>query len=135
MGIVMNYVPNNHEFGKLMMAKQTQDLADEAAQHGAAIARLYAAGARPRLPSEYVTGFKVRTGPPVLLGDGPYANLRRTARVVNEHHLASAIEFGTGTASTAQSAGRPRPQGGYSEPHRVLGRTGSRIGAPPRKAR
>ena len=128
MAVKITYKANNFEFGKLMMAKQTQDLADQAANLGVQVARLYANGARPRPPADYIASIKAESGPPVSMGGNP----RRTARVVADHRLGGAIEFGTGVKSSGSGRGAKRPQGGYSEPYRILGRTGSRIGSPPK---
>jgi len=129
MAVKITYKPNNREFGQLMMSDQTQDLADDGAEHGAAYARLYARGSG--LPADYVSSISARTGPPVTMGGNP----RRTARTVAEHRLAATFEFGSGKGSTSGPAGRKRPQGGYSDPYRILGRAGARTGSPPRKAR
>ena len=130
MAVKITYKPNNSDFGKLMMADQTQDLADQAAHLGVAVATLYANGSRPRPPADYIASIKAVHGPPVTMGGNP----RRTSRVVAEHRLAGAIEFGTGIKSGGgDGRGTPRRQGGYSEPYRILGRTGSRIGSPPGK--
>ena len=131
--VVVRYVANNRDMARLLMSDQTQDLADQGAQAGVTYARLYAAGARPKLPASYIAGFKAVAGPPVVLDRNP----RRTARVVNEDRIAAAIEFGSGIRSGGNDGrGRARPQGGYSDPHRVLGRAGARLGsAPLRKKR
>lgn len=128
MAVEITYKANNSDFRKLMMSDQTQDLADEAADHGVAVARLYATGSRPQPPADYIAAIKAAKGPMVTLLDGGFPNPRRTSRVVIEHRLAGIIEFGSG-----QKPGKGRPQGGSSTPHRVLGRTGARIGAGPRK--
>jgi hypothetical protein len=129
MTVRIRYKPNNSDFGKLMMSSQTQDLADEAAGRGVLVAIAYAQSAH--LPSAYITGIGKEVGPPVVLQGNP----RRTARVTAPMPW---IEFGSGRlargASRGRSAGRggrKRPQGGYSKPYRILGKTGSRIGSPP----
>jgi len=131
MGLKIKYEANNSDFGRLMMSSQTQDLADDAANFGAQVARLYAAGSRPRPPADYIASIKAAPGPPVVLGTGGHANPRRTARVVADHRLGGVIEFGSGPTGPG---GRERPQGGSSPAYRILGRTGARVGSPPRKA-
>lgn len=129
----VTYKENRREFGALMMSQQTQDLASDGAERGAAYARLYARGSR--LPGDYIASIEARVGPPMTLGKGAYANPRRTARVVADHRLAAALEFGSGSGSASGPKGRKRPQGGYSEPYRILGRAGARTGSPPGKRR
>lgn len=121
MPIRIKYKPNNREFGALMMSDQTQDLADQAANFGVLVARAYANAERPRLPTEYIASIRATTGPIVVLG--PEKNPRRTARVEADYPW---IEFGSGQ--------RPggRPQGGNSPSYRILGRTGARVGDPPK---
>lgn len=128
MAVTIRYEPNNSDFGRLMMADQTQSLALDAAHIGVTYARAYAAGMK--LPADYIASIKAEAGPPVILGG---RNPRRTARIVAEHRLGGAIEFGTGTKSGGNDGrGRPREQGGYSSPYRILGRAGARVGSPPR---
>lgn len=122
MPISIRYKPNNVEFGKLMMAQQTQDLADEAAGAGMLVATGLAQGYG--LPDEYITSIRPETGPPMTFAGNP----RRTARLVANYPW---IEFGSGKGSKSGPRGRKRPQGGYSKPYRVLGRTGSKIGKKP----
>jgi len=129
MAVKITYRANNSEFGQLMMSDQTQDLADHGAATGAAYARLYAKGAG--LPADYVASIEGRPGPPVTLGGNP----RRTARTVAEHRLAATFEFGSGKGSKSGPSGRKRPQGGYSDPYRILGRAGARTGSPPKRVR
>lgn len=133
MALRVTYRENREEFGALMMSGQTQDLASDGAERGAAYARLYARGAK--LPTDYVSSISAQVGPPVTLGKGAYANPRRTARVVADHRLGATFEFGSGQGSTSGPKGRKRPQGGYSEPYRILGRAGARAGSPPGKRR
>ncbi len=133
--ITATYKENRREFGQLLMSDQIQDLADQGAEAGVAYARLYANGSRPRLPADYVASFKAVQGPIVTMGD-PHPNPRRTARTVSEHRLAAAFEFGTGVRSGGNDGrGAKRPQGGYSDPYRILGRAGARVGQPPLRRR
>jgi hypothetical protein len=122
MAVAIRYEPNHKSFRALMVSGQTQELADEAATAGVVVARAYAAGSR--LPAEYIASIR-RTSGPLVTFDG---NPRRTARV---HAAYPFIEFGSGIKSGGDSRGKPRPQGGYSEPYRILGRTAARIGSPP----
>lgn len=129
MGIRIRYRPNHREFGEMLLSEQTQELALSAARRMRDFARLLAATGNRlgSVPEEYVGAFTAEPGPLAELG----GNLRRTARVVNSHLLASIIEFGSGTAGTGATGGEPRPQGGYSQPHRYLGRAGAALGSPP----
>jgi len=113
--IRVRYKPNNSSFGKLMMAQQTQDLADQGARAGVREATQMASGAG--LPERYIASIKATTGPPVTMGGNP----RRTARVEAGYVW---VEFGSGRK-------RARPQGGSSPAHRILGRTAAKIGSPP----
>lgn len=118
MAVRIKYEPNHFQFGQLLMSDQTQDLADQGAEVGVLYARMYAAGVRPTLPAEYIASIRKETGPIVTFGRNP----RRTARVVADFPW---IEFGSGRK-------RERPQGGNSPAYRILGRTGARVGSPPR---
>lgn len=111
----IRYKQDNKSFGKLMMSKQTQDLADEAAKRGVIEAKAMAG--RLGLPAAYVESIKAVKGPPVTMAGNP----RRTARVNTGFPF---IEFGSGQK-------RPRPQGGNSPAYRVLGSILSLIGNPP----
>jgi hypothetical protein len=111
----IRYSPNNKSFGKMMMAKQTQDLADQAAEKGVLEAKALAASRG--LPAEYIASIRKAPGPPVVMGGNP----RRTARVHADYVY---IEFGSGIK-------RPRPQGGRSPAYRILGTVGPMIGNPP----
>lgn len=111
----IRYRPNNVSFGKLMMAKQTQDLADQAATKGVVEAKALAASRN--LPSEYIESIEKTVGPPLVLRGNP----RRTARVQAKYVW---IEFGSGIK-------RPRPQGGRSPAYRILGTVAPLIGDPP----
>jgi hypothetical protein len=113
----IRYRPNHREFGKMMMAKQTQDLADEAARQGVIEAKALAVSRG--LPAKYVESIKQEVGPPLVLGGNP----RRTARVTAGFPF---IEFGSGQK-------RPRPQGGSSPAYRILGAVAAIIGNPPYK--
>jgi hypothetical protein len=128
MPITIRYKPNRSEFAALMMSKQTQELAMTAARRMRDFAKLIAgSGSRfGDVPADYVTAFEAEPGPPMELG----GNLRATARVVNNHRLAAIIEFGSGVRSDGATAGQPREQGGYSLPHRYLGRAGAALGSP-----
>jgi hypothetical protein len=129
MGIRIRYRPNREEFGRLMLSEQTQDLAMEAARRMRDFAKLLAGSGNRQgdVPEEYTAAFRAEPGPPMELG----GNLRATARVVNDHWLAAIIEFGSGVKSVGDRAGTPREQGGYSAPHRYLGRAGAALGSPP----
>lgn len=122
MAVTIRYEPNHGEFRKLMMSEQTHELADEAADLGLAVARAYAAGYK--LPAAYITSIRKEVGRVVVLGGNP----RRAARIYADFPY---IEFGSGIKGEGGSRHAPRPQGGYSAPYRILGRTGSRIGKPP----
>lgn len=111
----IRYKANNKDFGKLMMAKQTQDLADQAAKKGVQEAKALAAS-RGLFP-KYIESIKAAVGPPVTLGGNP----RRTARVNADYPW---VEFGSGQK-------RPRPQGGSSPAYRILGAVAAIIGNPP----
>lgn len=113
--VTIRYRANNTSFGKMMMAKQTQDLADQAADKGVAEARALAASRG--LPAKYIESIEKVVGPPVVMGGNP----RRTARVQARYVW---IEFGSGIK-------RPRPQGGRSPAYRILGTVGPLIGNPP----
>ena len=67
-------------------------------------------------------GWKTEHGPSVRIGK--YTRL--TEEVVNESDVAAAIEFGTGMGRPGQTG--ERPQGGYSFPHRILGKAGAAVG-------
>lgn len=123
MPIVMQYVKNNSDMAKLLMSKQTQDLADQGAHFGVLAAKAYANGNRPKLPAEYIESIQAQTGPIVVMGEGGHANPRRTAQVTARYPW---IEFGSGRK-------RRREQGGSSPAYRILGRTAARIGSPPRR--
>lgn len=111
----IRYKPNNRDFGKLMMAPQTQHLADQAAEKGVAEAKALASSRN--LPAEYVESIEKVVGPPITMAGNP----RRTARVQARYVW---IEFGSGIK-------RPRPQGGRSPAYRILGTVGPMIGNPP----
>jgi hypothetical protein len=113
----IRYRPDHRSFGKLMMAKQTQDLADEAARQGVIEAKALAASRG--LPAKYIESIEAVVGPPLALGGNP----RRTARVAAKFPF---IEFGSGQK-------RPRPQGGSSPAYRILGAVAAIIGNPPDK--
>jgi hypothetical protein len=115
--IRVRYEPNNKSFGAMMMADQTQDLADQGARRGVLEARRLASSMS--LPERYIASIKATEGPPMRLG----RNVRRTARVEASYVF---IEFGSGQK-------RPRPQGGSSPAYRVLGRTASVVGSLPRR--
>ena len=111
----VRYKPDHKSFRKLMMSKQTQNLADDAAKRGETEAKAMAA--RLSLPAAYIESIKAVPGPPVVLAGNP----RRTARINTKYPF---IEFGSGQK-------RPRPQGGRSPAYRVLGSVLSLIGNPP----
>lgn len=111
----IRYRPNHREFGKLMMAKQTQDLADQAAKKGVIEAKALAQARG--LPQAYIDSIEAKVGPVLTMGGNP----RRTARI---HASFPWIEFGSGRK-------RKRPQGGHSPAYRILGAVGSIIGNPP----
>jgi hypothetical protein len=111
----IRYRPDHRSFGKMMMAKQTQDLADEAARQGVIEAKVRASSLS--LPKKYIESIKQEVGPAVVLGGNP----RRTARVTTGFPF---IEFGSGQK-------RPRPQGGSSPAYRILGAVAAIIGNPP----
>lgn len=115
MAIRIRYKANNSDFGKLMMSDQTQDLADQGARAGVAEATQLASGLS--LPERYRSSIRAEAGPPATMGGNP----RRTARVYADYVW---VEFGSGVK-------RPRPQGGRSPAHRILGRTAAKIGNPP----
>jgi hypothetical protein len=129
MPIVIRYRPNHSDFRRLMLSEQTQELALTAARRMRDFAKLIAgSGSRfGDVPEDYTTAFEAEPGPPMELG----GNARATARVVNNHRLAAIIEFGSGVRSVGATAGQPREQGGYSAPHRYLGRAGAALGSPP----
>lgn len=114
----IRYKPDHKDFGKLMMADQTQNLANQGARRGVIEAQALAMDAG--LSEEFVDSIKARLGPPVVLGGNP----RRTARVVAEHRLAGVFEFGSGKRN-------PREQGGSSPAYRILGQAAARTGALP----
>lgn len=128
MSVVIRYKPNHREFGELMLSQQTQDLADEAAGAGVLVATQFAQS--DGLPAEYIASIRAEPGPIIVMGSPP--NPRRTARVLASFPW---LEFGSGRGSRSGQIGkrntRKRPQGGYSRPYRVLGRTGARIGKKP----
>lgn len=128
MAVRITYKPNNSDFGKLMVSRQTRQLATAGAENGAVYARAYAKG--ERLPAGYIASIRGELGPIQVLGGNP----RYTGRTVAEHELAGAFEFGSGVRSAGISK-TPRPQGGYSDPYRILGRAGARVGSPPRRTR
>lgn len=115
MTVRIRYRPNHRDFRKLMMAKQTQDLADQAGKKGVAEAKALAGGLN--LPAEYISSIEMKAGPPITLAGNP----RRTTRI---HAKFPWIEFGSGQK-------RPRPQGGRSPAYRILGKVGPIIGNPP----
>lgn len=117
MPITIRYRPNNRDMAKLLMSKQTQDLADQGAERGVNEAQRLAASMN--LPEEYIASIQATTGPVVVLQGNP----RRTARVEAKYPW---IEFGSGRK-------RKRPQGGSSPHYRVLGRILTKIGNPPDK--
>lgn len=116
MPIRIKYRPNHKDFGKLLMSDQTQDLADQAAKKGVQEATSMAVA--EKLPAEYISSIEAATGPPRVLDGNP----RRTAEVRAKYPY---IEFGSGRK-------RKRPQGGNSPHYRILGRTLSKIGNPPK---
>ena len=116
MPVRVRYKANNRDFGRMMMAQQTQDLADQGAAEGARAARALAQTLD--LPARYTSSIRTEAGPPVALAGNP----RRTARVYADYVW---IEFGSGVR-------RPRPQGGSSPAHRVLCRVASQVGQLPR---
>lgn len=115
MAIRIRYRPNNRDMAKLLMSKQTQDLADQGAKKGVDEAQRLATSLG--LPEEYIASIEAVEGPVVVMQGNP----RRTARVETKYPW---IEFGSGRK-------RKRPQGGRSPHYRVLGRILTKIGNPP----
>ena len=128
--VVATYKPNHSDFGKLMLASQTRELCKTAANAGAVYARAYAKGAG--LPGDYIAKIRGELGPIAVIGNPP--NPRYTGRLIAEHPLAGVFEFGSGQRHVGPGR-TTRYQGGYSQPNRVLGRAGARIGSPPRGSR
>ncbi len=116
MAVRIKYRPNHKDMAKLLMSKQTQDLANQGARRGVVEATKLATTFN--LPEEYISSIEATVGPPVTYQGNP----RRTARVEAKFPW---IEFGSGRK-------RKRPQGGSSPHYRVLGRTLSKVGNPPR---
>lgn len=131
MAVKITYKPNHHEFGMLMISRQTRQLATHAAENGAVYAKAYARGAG--LPADYISSIRGELGPIQTIGTPP--NPRYTGRLIAEHPLGGVFEFGSGPRTTGGHAKGRRPQGGYSDPYRILGRAGARVGSPPRKMR
>lgn len=117
----VRYKPNHTSFGEMMMSDQTADFAEAAARDIAALAT-----ATQRLSE---APYEVDTAvPPVVLNDPP--GPRRVAHVVGNDPLHAAEEFGTGTQSTGEHAGKPRPQKGSSPPRRTLATAANTIVPP-----
>lgn len=72
----------------------------------------------------YAASFKVIPGVIVTIDGLP----RVTSNVWNSSDHAAALEFGSGEPSVGESTGESRPQGGYNEAQRPLGRAGAMIG-------
>lgn len=72
----------------------------------------------------YASSFKVVPDEIVVIDGLP----RVTAAVVNTSDHSAALEFGSGEPSVGDSEGEGRPQGGYNEAQRPLGRAGAIIG-------
>lgn len=105
-------------FGDLMMGEETQGVADAAARDIASIA-----SATQRVSTE---PYKAEVHAPIILDGNP----RRTAQVTGDDRLHAVEEFGSGTTSTGQTAGQPRPQGGYSPARRTLANAAAQIVPP-----
>lgn len=61
---------------------------------------------------------------PVIVGK----YIRQSWYVANDHPAAASIEFGSGIRNRGATGANIRPQGGYSDPQRILGTAGARIG-------
>lgn len=53
---------------------------------------------------------------------------RSVVEVINDAKNSVAVEFGSGGQSVGDSAGQPRPQGGWNKQKRPLGRAAGKIG-------
>lgn len=126
MPATITYEPNHRDFRLLMLSNQIIDLVMDAANRGVQLARIDAE--RAGLPTEYIATIHSEHGPIVTLGKR--RNPRPTGRMVADHPLSAVFEFGSGVTNTGGAGGRPRPQGGYSEPYRILGHAAHRIASP-----
>lgn len=88
----------------------------EASQDVVAVAR--------SMSSTLAGNWDVEVGPPVLIE----GLSRLTRNVTNDHEAAAAIEFGSGVRNRGATGANVRPQGGYSDPQRILGTAGARVG-------
>lgn len=110
MPVHVHYEPNHKDFNAFAHSDQLRDAVRKAAQDVVA----YAVPESKTLAPDW----QVNRGPDLVIG----VFSRLTEEVVNENAAAAAIEFGAGSEE------HPRPQGGYSEPKRILGKAGAKVG-------
>lgn len=114
MPIHVHYEPNHKDFNAFAHSDQLRDAVRKAADDVVA----YAVPESKTLAPDW----QVNRGSDLVIG----AFSRLTEEVVNENDVAAAIEFGTGFGRPGQTG--YRPQGGYSFPHRILGKAGAKVG-------